>query len=40
MVAEWKATCGTASASIKCKRPKWKDVKKHTTQSIWQIRMI
>lgn len=31
MAIEWKATCGTASASIKCKRPNFDDVKKHTT---------
>ena len=28
MAVEWKATCGTASASIKCKRPNFDDVKK------------
>ena len=28
MAIEWKATCGTASASIKCKRPNFDDVKK------------
>lgn len=27
MAVEWKATCGTASASIKCKRPSWKSVR-------------
>lgn len=28
MAVEWRATCGTASASIKCKRPDFDDVKK------------
>lgn len=28
MAIEWKATCGTASASIKCKRPNWESVKR------------
>jgi|GEM_PF-2833120 len=27
MAIEWKATCGTASASIKCKRPNWESVR-------------
>ena len=28
MAVEWQATCGTASASIKCKRPDFDDVKR------------
>lgn len=27
MAIEWKATCGTANASIKCKRPNWESVR-------------
>lgn len=27
-MTEWRATCGTASASIKCKRPSWSNVSK------------
>ncbi len=28
VVVEWRATCGTKNASIKCKRPNWDKVKR------------